>query len=201
MTIPPFLGNELITGKRVRLTMVQDSDLPCLVQWHNDLMYARLLRRGMVDPFASVDGFAEWLKGVYGKFDHDEFPFAIRTLEDDRLVGWLMIKDVFWQARHCSFFIGIGHAEDRGKGYGTDAVRTMLRFIFMEMNLNCVRLEVMAYNTDGIRAYERVGFRQDGRLRAFVYRDGVYYDIITMSILREEWEMITSPSGSADTAE
>lgn len=200
MTTTPFLGNELITGKRVRLTIVERGDLPTIADWHNDMLYARLLRRGMVDPFASPEGFGEWLTGVYSKWDKAELPFAIRTLAENRLVGWLMIKDVMWQARHCSFFIGIGREEDRGKGYGSDAVRTMLRYIFMEMNLNCVRLEVMEYNASGIVAYERVGFRQDGRLRAFVYRDGVYYDIITMSITREEWDALNRPSAPADTA-
>jgi RimJ/RimL family protein N-acetyltransferase len=115
-------------------------------------------------------------------------PFAVRTLVEDRLVGLLVIKDIMWQARHCSFFIGIGDPTERGRGYGSDAVRVLLRYAFLEMNLNRVGLEVMAYNAEAIHAYEAAGFQQDGRLRAFVYRDGVYYDVLTMSILRAEWE-------------
>jgi len=102
----------------------------------------------------------------------------------------LVIKDIFWASRHCSFFIGIGKAADRGQGFGTDAIRAMLKYAFLEMNLHAVRLEVMSYNPGGMRAYEKVGFKLDGTLRACVYRDGVYYDIYAMSILRREWEAL-----------
>jgi RimJ/RimL family protein N-acetyltransferase len=109
---------------------------------------------------------------------------------EDRLVGILIIKDIFWQARHCSFFIGLGNPEMRGRGYGTDAIRVMLKYAFLEMNLNRIGLEVLSYNKTAIRSYQRVGFKLEGTLRAFAYRDGVYYDMHIMGILRSEWETL-----------
>jgi RimJ/RimL family protein N-acetyltransferase len=184
MTIP-FMGNELLRGDLVQLVMPTRDDITVFAKWTHDVEYSRLLRRGMIYP-DTEEGHAEWFATMMK--GENETPFSIRTLADDRLVGLLVIKDVMWQARHCSFFIGIGSADDRSKGFGTDAIRVMLKYIFLEMNLNAVRLEVMSYNPAGVRAYEKVGFKQDGTLRASVYRDGVYYDIHAMSMLRSEWE-------------
>ncbi|MBK9746878.1 MAG: GNAT family N-acetyltransferase [Chloroflexi bacterium] len=180
----PFLGNELLRGERVRLARLLDSDYALLARWTEDMENQRLLRRSMVYPSDERD-MRDWL----GKVDEYQFiPFGIRTLADDRLVGMLAIKDIFWQSRHCSFFINIGDAADQGQGYGSDAVKVMLKYCFWEMNMNRVGLEVMAYNEGARRTYEKIGFTPEGTLRQYVYRDGVYYDVHLMSLLRAEWD-------------
>jgi RimJ/RimL family protein N-acetyltransferase len=183
----PFMGNELLRGTLVYLTRPNEDDIKTIAQWSTDIMYQRLLRRGMVYPGSIEEHqgwFADMLKG------EEMIPFSARRIEDDHLVGMLVIKDIFWQARHCSFFIGIGDPEVRGRGYGPDAVRVLLKYAFLEMNLNRVGLEVLNYNEQAIRAYKKVGFRHEGILRAYAFRDGVYYDMHIMGILRSEWEQI-----------
>jgi RimJ/RimL family protein N-acetyltransferase len=185
-----FMGNELLQGKKVRLAYMTPEAAHEIGTWNADIGYQRSLRRGLVYP-TPPDGIAKWLVERSSDFgDHDEIPFAIRRLEDDQLIGLLVTKDIMWSARHCAFWMGIGSAEHRGKGYGSDALRVFVRYAFMEMNLNCVRLEVMAYNPEGILAYQAAGFKKDGVLRQFVYRDGVYWDVIPMSILRSEWDAL-----------
>ena len=186
--MPPFLGSDLLIGRKVRLARPTADDVVTIAGWSLDLEYQRLLRRGMVYP-GSVEEHRGWFDEMFR--NEQSYPFAVRTLVEDRLVGLLVIKDIMWQARHCSFFIGIGDAGERGQGYGSDAVRVLLQYAFLEMNLNRVGLEVMAYNPDAVRAYEAAGFQHEGRLRAYVYRDGVYYDVLLMSILRSEWEAQT----------
>lgn len=186
--MPPFLGSDLLVGKKVRLARPGDADIVAIAGWSLDLGYQRLLRRGMVYP-GSVEDHRAWFEEM--SKGEQYFPFVIRTLVEDRLVGLLVVKDIMWQARHCGFFIGIGEESERGRGYGSDAVRVLLQYAFLEMNMQRVGLEVMAYNQDAIRAYQAAGFQPEGRLRAFVYRDGIYYDVLLMSILRGEWETQT----------
>lgn len=186
--MPPFLGNELLEGELVVLTRPTREDAAAYNRWMNDIEYQRLLRRGMVYP-SSVEEIVQWLSET-GK-DDQFFPFSIRRKSDRELIGTLAIKDVFWQARHCSFFIGIGEREERGKGYGKDAVRVMLKYAFLEMNMHRVGLEVLSYNEAAMRAYQQIGFKHEGTLRAFSFRDGAYYDMHLMGLLRHEWEALT----------
>lgn len=177
-------GDDLLQGKLVKLTETRKDDIPQLNQWFNSLEYQRYLRRGLVRPFM-LEETQQWLEKPP---DNDDLLFTIRLLENDQLIGQCSIKDVQWQARYCEVWIGIGDPTLRGKGYGTDGMRVMIRYAFMEMNLNRVGLVVGSFNERALASYKKVGFKQEGTMRQIVYRDGVYYDMHIMSILRSEWQ-------------
>ncbi|MBW4437290.1 MAG: GNAT family N-acetyltransferase [Pleurocapsa minor GSE-CHR-MK-17-07R] len=181
--MPPFITHELLRGEYVYLARPVPADAERITKWSFDMEFSRMLRRSMVYP-GSISDTMKWF---VNNEDESFYPFSIRTLVDDELIGTLGIKDVLWPNRTCSFFIGIGEADYRGRGLGKEAIQIMLRWIFLEMNLNRVGLEVMAYNEAAIRSYRRVGFQDEGRLRQFVYRDGVYYDVLLMSMMAAEW--------------
>ena len=63
---------------------------------------------------------------------------------------------------------------------------TLLKFSFDVLNLNRVQVEVFSDNIVAIRLYSEF-FQKEGTLRKFKFKNGVFKDIITMSILKEEW--------------
>ena len=69
----------------------------------------------------------------------------------------------------------------------------LLRIAFDGLNLHKVRLTAAAYNERGLRAYSRVGFREEGRLRDDRWLDGQYHDTVMMSILEAEWREEGNP--------
>jgi RimJ/RimL family protein N-acetyltransferase len=75
-----------------------------------------------------------------------------------------------------------------GKGYGTDAMRVVLRYAFTELNLHRVSLDVFSYNPRAIRSYEKAGFKYEGCMRSRVQRDGKRWNMVFMGIMKEEWE-------------
>lgn len=83
--------------------------------------------------------------------------------------------------------IFIGDKNYWNKGYGTDAMRILIRFIFEQMNINKIKLNVYEFNPRAVRCYEKCGFKKEGTLRQEIFRDGKYYDQYIMSILREEY--------------
>ncbi len=89
--------------------------------------------------------------------------------------------------------ISIGEKEYWGKGYGTDAMRVVLRYAFTELNLHRVSLTVFEYNPRAIRSYEKAGFTLEGREREAVFRSGKRTDMIYMGVLREDWERLSEP--------
>ena len=183
--MPPFLGNDLLRGEQVYLARPTKDDIAIIAGWSQDVEYYRLLRRGLVYPGETAADYESWFDGMVK--EESGFPFAIRRSDDGSIVGWLALREIFWQPRLCTLVIGIDPAL-RGRGCGTDALRVALRYAFLELNLNRVGLDVTSYNEGGIRAYTKVGFTHEGTLRAAVYRDGVYYDSLMMSMLRSEWE-------------
>jgi RimJ/RimL family protein N-acetyltransferase len=134
----------------------------------------------------SMDEEVHWFDEVRTKGDN--IGFAVKRLDTDAIIGGVAIGTFNWRVRHGVFGISIGETSCWGKGYGTDATRVMLRYCFLELNLNRVWLRVFGYNERAIKSYEKCGFSVEGRLREHVYRDGQYWDEIIMGVLRHEWE-------------
>jgi RimJ/RimL family protein N-acetyltransferase len=116
---------------------------------------------------------------------------TIETLPSDGqpgvAIGNCSLFDVDARNQRAELGIVIGEKEYWSQGYGTDAIKTMLRYAFDEMNLRRVYLRVYAANTRAMRCYEKCGFRTEGRLRQHVYRNGVWHDEIIMAVLRDEF--------------
>jgi RimJ/RimL family protein N-acetyltransferase len=115
------------------------------------------------------------------------YSYAIRALADDQLLGFVDLEIQPWCHRNGWVTIGIGLRECWGKGYGTDAMRVLLRFAFAELNLERVTLQVFAYNERAQRSYLKAGFQVEGRQRERLRRGSRRYDMIFMGILRDEW--------------
>ncbi len=178
-----IMGAELLRGERVRLVRPTPEDAAAVARWSHDMGYQRDLRRGMVYPGEAAE-FEGWFREMLEK--QEGFPFSARRLEDDALIGMVILNNLYWQARHATLVLAVDPVQ-HGRGYGTDITRVILKYAFMEMNLHRVGLDVLAYNVAARRVYEKVGFTLEGTLREFVWRDGVYYDMHTMGILRHEW--------------
>lgn len=81
----------------------------------------------------------------------------------------------------------LGRREDRERGYGAEAIELILDYGFGELGLHRIALSVFEFNGVAIAAYEKIGFRREGRLREAIYRDEARHDAILMSVLAPEW--------------
>ena len=157
-------------------------------KWMRDSEFVRLLD---TDParLLSVDKYKEWFeKDLVEQQKNDELFFLIRTLEEDLTIGLIGLDGIQWVHGDAWVGIGLGERKYWGKGYGTDAMRILLRYAFEELNLHRLSLSVFEYNSRAIRSYEKVGFVIEGCARQFLNRDGRRYDMIFMGILRDEWK-------------
>jgi RimJ/RimL family protein N-acetyltransferase len=111
---------------------------------------------------------------------------AIET-KDGVHIGNMDLGPVEPEDRRAMLGIMIGEREYWGRGYGTDAIRTLFRFAFEEMNLNRVWLTAFEFNERSIACYRKCGFREEGRLRQDRFARGRYWDTLVMGILREEF--------------
>jgi diamine N-acetyltransferase len=159
-----------------------DGDLPVLFEWINqpDQVHWNSAYR----PVSETDHRA-WFENVRKR--NDVAIFAIRTGSDNRLIGSCQLRSIDPVHRQAELQIRIGDVTQRGHGYGTEAVRQLLRFAFRDLNLHRVYLNVFAHNTAAIRAYEKAGLRREGLLREAAHIDGRYVDVVIMGVLRPEF--------------
>jgi RimJ/RimL family protein N-acetyltransferase len=176
----------MICGEKVRLRPVEREDLPRFVAWFSDPEVRRHLQAYL--PFSMAQE-ERWFEALQERIAAgDELLFAIET-EGGVHIGNLGLTGINWKDRHAELGIVIGEKSHWGQGYGSDAIRALLRLAFEEMNLHRVFLRVDADNERGIRCYERVGFRREGTLRDATFRKGAYVDQHLMSILAPEFTL------------
>lgn len=179
--------NDLFRGKLVRLSAVDPSPAAeAFSRWSRDSEYWRLMAGDPSFPH-SVKEAREHMEKALDKESPRDFFFNIRSLEDDRLIGDAGLDGVDWRNGETYVGIGLGDRQDWGKSYGSDAMRLILRFAFHELNLHRVSLTVFEYNQRALRAYEKIGFVHEGRVRGFIHRDGQRWDMLCMGLLRAEW--------------
>lgn len=175
----------LFRGELIKLAMPKVEEAEHISEWQESSEYLRNLDTDFAVP-ESLDSIRSHLqKG--SRSEHGVY-FHIRTLEDDIFIGFVALHSIEWNNQAGVLSIGIGNPMYRGKGYGTDTLRTILRYAFYELNLNRVGLDVIGYNHQAIQAYKKVGFKEEGRLRQAVWRDGVASDRVLMGLLKEEWQ-------------
>lgn len=180
--------NDIFRGELVRLSAADPEELgKTYVRWSRDTEMMRLFGSGptrMQSARASIEYYEKELKDQ----PPSHFYFSIRALDDDRLLGETDLDITSWASRDAFVGIGIGDRADWGRGYGTDAMRLILRYAFAELNLCRVSLSVFEYNPRAIRSYEKCGFRLEGRRRSALLKDGKRWDILYMGILMEDWK-------------
>lgn len=120
--------------------------------------------------------------------DSSRYDFAICLKENDQTIGELSVLDIDENDKKAGFRITMFSIELTGKGYGTEAIKIVLQFVFEKLHLNRLQLEVFSHNLRGIRAYEKVGFVKEGVLRESLYYNGNYSDEIIMAILKSEYK-------------
>jgi RimJ/RimL family protein N-acetyltransferase len=171
---------------RIRFRGLERSDLPLLQEWVNEPAVRRGISLYLPMSMAREElWFDEMLKRP-----PDEQPFAVDRKQGRswQLLGTCGLFDIDWISRKAEIGIMIGDKRQWNKGYGTEAMRLILKHGFETLNMHRLYLRVFADNPNAIRTYEKAGFVLDGRLRQAHFADGVYKDDLLMSVLRPEWD-------------
>jgi aminoglycoside 6'-N-acetyltransferase len=163
----------ILQGNRVVLRTGTESDVPHLgaisrepevMQWWGGLSEEEI-REQFVD---STLGFVVEVAGeVVGAIQYSE--------EEDPMY------------RHAGMDIFLS-AAGHGRGYGTEAVRVLARYLLFERGHHRLTIDPAATNEAAIRAYEKVGFRKVGVMRDYERGpDGTWHDGLLMDLLRNEF--------------
>jgi len=171
-----------ITGERLYLSPLDPNDETVhtkWAEWMND--------RSVADYF---DGFhtmfsqssaKKLVEGLQG------YRFLIITADNDALIGQVSLHNIDHLHRNAFLGILIGEKDYRNRGYGTEAIRLALEYGFKTLNLHNIMLSVLSDNTAGIACYKKVGFKEAGCGREWVFKNGKYVDKLYMDLLDNEF--------------
>jgi len=183
------IQTQLFESQDVRFAPIDhEKDPEVEARWTHDSEFMR-----MIDTVPARPMSAALIRKQYEKLekqveeDKNLYHFMIRLKADDRLIGKAMIHRIEWTNGNGFIRLGIGMATDQRKGYGTQALRMLLRFAFAELNLYRVSASVPEYNEGAIALLQKFGFVQEVCRRKSLERDGRRWDLYFFGLLNDEW--------------
>ena len=179
----------LYEGENICLAPIDYEKDPAVEsEWTHDASYLRMLDSAPARPLS-----VEQVKKKYEEIEKEQeeskslIYFTIRLREDDRLIGFVKIYWIEWANGSGLVQIGIGNPHDRNHGYGSEALKLILRYAFDEMNLYRLTVMVPEYNQVALHVLKNAGFIEEVRRREALYRDGRRWDSIHLGIISDDW--------------
>src|SRR5947199_9908542 len=149
----------MIAGEHVILRAFEREDAERGYRWMNDPNIVRTLKSRYPIAF---QGEIEWIERAMLS-SSTERHFAIERRDDRSHIGNASLHDIDWVSRTGWFGLFIGEPAAWNRGFGGDAIATLIRFAFEEMNLVKMRINVFEYNERAKHVLSEHGFVQEGR--------------------------------------
>ena len=147
----------IIHGEKVVLRPMTVDEIPIFYQWvtHSDST-----------PFWYEDGrvptyeeFTQDWKRYYFDGSEPEKGRCFIILVGNKAIGQINYNEINRENNSAELDIIIAEDVDKGKGYGTDALKTLAKYLFQNMNIQLCWIEPISRNLRAIRAYAKAGFK------------------------------------------
>lgn len=168
-------------SNHVRLRPFEWQDAEKYRQWVNDPAIVSLIDR--VRP-VTAEEHRRWYEGIVG--DPHCVIFAIEALPANCFVGCVWLYGIDYRHRHAELRIVIGEKQYWGKGIGKEAISAVVEFAFKKLYLHKLFAYVLATNTRAAEVFTKAGFRREALLKKEKYIDGVFVDVLRVSLLKRD---------------
>lgn len=171
-----------LMGDRVCLRNIEDADKDFLKELLNDEQISKNVV-GWSKPISSTEHNL-WFNNLKNDLN---FRYMIADkLIVEKVYGTAIISKIDWKNRSCSIDIKLSR-NAQGNGYGTDAVQLLIKYIFEELNMNRIFVNILEYNIQSQGLFEKIGFIKEGIQRKAIFKNGKYNNLIIYSLLKEEY--------------
>ncbi len=168
------------TGGAVSLRPLQLDDITRVLEWRNLPEVATYM---YTDHRISDAEHARWFASAMT--DETKRYWIIEL--DGVPVGVANLYDISALHKRASLALYLADQRVRGLGVGAAADSFLIRHAFEDLGLDKLCVEVLATNEAGVEVHRHHGFQVDGVLRRHVIKAGRRVDVVTLSLLRDEW--------------
>lgn len=167
----------------IKLVDVKEEDLEQIRIWRNSKEVSQYM---YTSDEISSDQQKKWFDKI--KSDASQKYWLIEY--NGTKLGLVSIYNIKENFKHCSWAFYLGNTEVRGAGIGSKVEYTILNYVFETMQFNKLMCEVFTFNEKVIQMHKKFGFKQEGLYREHILKDGQYFDVAALAILKHEWDVI-----------
>lgn len=171
-----------IFGEKIVIRAIETKDSDMLLSIINDPETEYMLG-GWSFPVSSQNQ-TEWINSL--KYNTKTLRGVIELKDTEEAIGVVMLTDIDYKNGNAEIHIKLVNGDFKGQGYGTDAIKTIVKYAFEELRLHVITSKVNSYNEASKRLFNKCGFSEEGILRGRLFKRGNYIDIISYSVINGE---------------
>lgn len=172
---PEYPGKN-IEGEKTWLRKLERGDLSKSLNWLKDPSINMFLSQEFRDLTEEQE--IKWYE--YIQNSSRDMVFAILDRSNGKYIGNCSLNKIDTEKRYCELGIVIGEKDYWNRGFGTDAINSILEFASSNLKVKTIRLNVYKYNQRAIKVYGKCGFRLKRILRKDHLYGGKYWDTMVM---------------------
>ena len=184
-----FHSRPLYNGHSLRLTPMNiEKDAPVIAGWTYQPEVTPQLTFGRSTPMTPIEVrkvMENWKKDIENS--GHTFIFSLRPLEEERIIGLIVIAYVQWVHAAGQIRLVIGDQLDWDH-FAREALQMALNYAFDELNLFRVSLRVGEDEIPARALFQQAELTLEVRQRQAIFRNGSYQDGLSFGILRTEWQ-------------
>jgi RimJ/RimL family protein N-acetyltransferase len=173
----------------IKLEYFTKADFPQLIEWIHD-EYIMTNWAGSLFRFPLSDASLDWyLEGSNNPETADVLIYKAVDTVSGVVVGHISLGSINRSEASARISrVLVGNSTLRGRGICQGMINTVLKIGFEDLNLHRIGLGVYDFNHAAIGCYKKAGFSIDGVLRDVKKFDDVYWNLVEMSVLQDEWK-------------
>lgn len=181
---------EYLQGKQIRLRAIEPEDEDLLFKWENDPEIWQV--SNTLTPFSRLVLRQYLSQARLDIFEAKQLRLVIETTKPSKPVGLIDLFDFDPFHQRAGIGILIGEKAERGKGYASDALGTLLHYCFGILLLNQVYCSIDESNEMSLNLFQKTGFRVTGRKEKWNRNLKGWSDEWFLQITRDDWSERTS---------
>jgi RimJ/RimL family protein N-acetyltransferase len=140
--------------------------------------------------FVSLEREIKWVNDLIMNDNPSTIYLAICEKGDDTIIGYTSISEIDFRNGSC-FWSGIKLSPEHSRlGYGFQVALLVLKYVFEELRMERCIGHGLEEHEVALKLMEKAGFKKEGLMRNYVYKNGEYKNTWLLSILKEEYELI-----------
>ena len=167
------MNNILIESERLKIRRADLTDLKFIME----LQYKPENLKFIV-PFNE-----KYHTAIINSDNYENMDVIIEEIATGKSVGYFMLCNLYGSSVEFRHVI----IDKKGVGYGRESLNTLLKWSFEVRKFHRAWLDCKTYNERALHLYETCGFIREGISRECIFFNGVYEDLINLSILDREY--------------
>jgi RimJ/RimL family protein N-acetyltransferase len=170
-----------VLGKKIILRVLEKRDLKRSLLWLKDPSVNMYLSQNFRNYDEKKE--LEWFEFV--RSSKNDVVFAIEDIETNIHIGNCALHKIDWEKGSCELGIMIGDKDYWNRGYGSDAIKSIVNFSLSGLKLTNIVLNVYSYNKRAIKVYKKCGFKLIRIQNKDHFYDGRLWDTLVMEFRKK----------------